>query len=86
MKLTVLPFNIKGCDFRVEEFRDVDEEGFAPFRVYLLSTNHGKGPGRFVGYFKTFDEVRKEMKRITGATYAQLPTHRGNLILPGMIP
>lgn len=86
MKITVSPFNIGGCNFRVEEFRDIDEVGVAPFRVYLLSTNHGKGPGRFVGYFKTFDDVRREMKRITGVTYAQLPTQNGNLILPGTTP
>ena len=58
MKRTAYNWQFGDCLYRIEEWRNAPKD-VAPFTVYMLSSNSGKGPGGFVGYFMTKKAARR---------------------------
>ena len=46
------------CLYRIEEWRNAPKD-VAPFTVYMLSSNSGKGCAGFVGYFMNKKAARR---------------------------
>lgn len=79
MKRTAYNWQYGDCLYRVEHWRNASAD-MCPFTVYMLSSNNGKGPGCFVGYFDTKLDAENAIKNSTTKT---LKTKmNGGMILP----
>ena len=67
MKRTAYNWQYGDCLYRIEEWRDAPL-GTCPYTVYMLSSNNGRGPGCFVGYFMTKYEAEEAIKKSTSKT------------------
>ena len=52
MKRTAYNWQYGDCLYRIEHWRNAPND-VCPFTVYMLSSNNGKGPGSFTGYYMT---------------------------------
>jgi len=64
MKRTTYNWQVGDCLYRIEQWRNAPAD-VSPFTVYLLSSNHGKGPGGFIGYFKNKSDAEYAIKKST---------------------
>jgi hypothetical protein len=51
-----------------------------PYTVYMLSSNKGRGPGKFVGYYMTKDKAETAIKKSSAQTIK--PKMKGSMLLP----
>ena len=79
MKRTAYNWQFQDCLFRIEEWRNAPS-GECPFTVYMLSSNSGKGPGGFVGYFMTKKDAEYAIQKRTIKTLKVKLS--GGMILP----
>ena len=63
MKRTAYNWQFGDCLYRIEEWRNAPKD-VAPFTVYMLSSNSGKGLGGFVGYFMTKKAAKMLFKKV----------------------
>ncbi len=64
MKRTWYNWQVRDCLYRVEQWRSAPKD-VCPFTVYMLSSNNGKGPGGFVGYYMTKKEAEQAIQKST---------------------
>ena len=64
MKRTSYNWQYGDCLYRIEEWRNAPN-GVCPFTVYMLSSNNGKGPGSFIGYFMSKSDAEDAIQKST---------------------
>ena len=64
MKRTAYNWQYGDCLYRIEEWRNAPKD-VCPFTVYMLSSNNGKGPGCFVGYFMSKAKAEEAIQKST---------------------
>jgi len=64
MKRSSYTWQYGDCLYRIEEWRNAPND-VCPFTVYMLSSNNGKGPGNFVGYFMSKVKAEAEIQKST---------------------
>ena len=64
MKRTAYNWQYGDCLYRIEEWINAPTD-VCPFTVYMLSSNGGRGPGRFLGYYMTKDAAEAAIKKST---------------------
>ena len=64
MKRTAYNWQYGDCLYRIEEWKNAPT-GVSPFTVYMLSSNGGKGPGSFVGYYMNKTAAETAIKKST---------------------
>jgi hypothetical protein len=64
MKRTWYNWQYKDCLYRIEQWRNAPKD-VCPFTVYMLSSNNGKGPGCFVGYYMTKKQAEEAIQKST---------------------
>ena len=64
MKRTWYNWQYKDCLYRIEQWRNAPKD-VCPFTVYMLSSNNGKGPGCFVGYYMTKKKAEEAIQKST---------------------
>tara|TARA_B100000242_G_scaffold266611_2_gene215565 strand:- start:362 stop:601 length:240 start_codon:yes stop_codon:yes gene_type:complete len=67
MKRSAYNWQFGDCLYRIEEWRNAPKD-VAPFTVYMLSSNSGKGPGGFIGYFMTKKDAEDAIQKSTTKT------------------
>jgi len=67
------------CLYRIEIWKNAPKD-VCPYTVYMLSSNKGRGPGRFVGYFMTKDDAETAIKKSSAKTIK--PKMKGSILLP----
>jgi|TARA_B110000444_G_scaffold247905_1_gene271121 hypothetical protein len=79
MKRTAYNWQYGDCLYRIEHWRNAPHD-VCPFTVYMLSSNNGKGPGNFVGYFTSKTKAEDAIKKSSIKTLKTKMT--SGIILP----
>jgi len=67
MKRTAYNWQYGDCLYRIEEWKTPPRD-VCPFTVYMLSSDSGRGPGRFLGYYMTKDDAEDAIQKSTTKT------------------
>ncbi len=79
MKRTMYTWLYDDCLYRIEVWRNAPKD-VCPYTVYMLSSNKGKGPGKFVGYFMTKEKAENAIKKSSAQIIK--PKMKGSILLP----